>query len=226
MIALLLVAALLPAPAAKSASVGALLRQVKAEPADPEAPEWLWDAARLERDVHHRPRAAAALMRWLLSSYPESRPAARAQAALDWMVERDVDGDPSALTELLALADRGPEAADRYLERYPKAPDAAVLAMRASLADETDAALTRLARFSGDAEWGWLVRREVGRRQYLAGRYVDAWRTADAAADPAGRARATRVLAWRAAGGLAGLCLLALVVLMLRRRRRLKKRAT
>lgn len=182
-------------------------------PADAEAavdPEALWDAARVALDHDRDPAAAGALLRRLLAECPDSRPADRARATLARV---------ESLAEPVAVWALPAEAEADYLAAHPDAEVTPLIAIRHATTLPEPAALALLEAHRGDARWGWVVEREIGRRLYVEGHYVDAWQAARDAGD-AGRVTASlRMMAWRAAP-VVGVLLIALALWGLRRRRR------
>ncbi len=187
-----------------------------APPPAPEAPEALWDAARVALDHERDVAAAVPLLRRLIAVHPDSRPADRARATL---ARVEALGDAAAAWAL------PPADEDRFVAAHPAAGITPLVALRRSTALPEAEALALLRAHRGDGRWGWVVEREIGRRLYVEGRFVDAWRAADAAGD-AGRVRASlRMIAWRAAPGV-GVLLIAAGLWWVRRRRRRRRRAT
>ncbi len=162
--------------------------------------EALWDSARRARDIEHDPAAAAALMRRIVTEHPDSRPAERARAALEWLDARP----PAEAAELLAL--QGPDAREgRWLYRHRAADAAPLVAVRHALDLDPEPARALLDRHAHHPRWGYIVQRAIAQRLYTDGHYIDAWRAADTADDPGRRRAALRMMAWRTAAALAAL---------------------
>jgi len=196
MTALLMWAALLAAPGAQGETGF-----------DPTA---LWDAARVALDQQRDPAAARPLLQRIVDASPDSRPAERARATL---ARLDALGPAAAEAWALPPLD---EAA--FIAEHPASDIAPIVVIRRSIDLPEPEALALLEAHRGDRRWGWLVEREIGRRLYEEGRFIDAWRVADAAGDE-GRATASlRMIAWRAAPWL-GALFVALGLLWIRRRR-------
>lgn len=172
---------------------------------------FLWDAARVLLDRGRDPGAAVPILRRIVRDFPDSRPAERARAALGRV---EALGPSAAEVWALPAAD---EAA--FIDAHADAPLTPLVAIRHSTTLPEAAALALLTGHRHDRRWGWAVDREIGRRLYEEGRFIDAWRAADAAGD-AGRVRASlRMIAWRVAP-FAGVCAIAGALWWIRRRRR------
>lgn len=171
----------------------------------------LWDEARVLLDQRRDPDAARPLLERLVADFPDSRPAERARATLGRL---DALGPAAADAWALPLDE---EAA--FIAAHPEGELTPLVAIRHSTALPEDAALALLEAHRDHRRWGWAVEREIGRRLYVEGHFVDAWQAAEAAGD-AGRARASlRMMAWRAAP-FAGVLLIACGLWWVRRRRR------
>lgn len=197
-------------------AVPALLSLAEATPAHPLAAEMRWDAARLALDHLHDGARARPILSGLVADRPGTVIAERARARLAWL-----DAQGPAADSILGLPAALP-ALNAWLEAHAAHPLAPVMAVRAAAIEKGPAALERLAPYAGHPQWGWLVGREITRRLYYEGRYVDALQRA-ADDDVAGQRRALRMIVWRSACAL----LVALVGLLgwLWLRRRPRQRA-
>lgn len=183
----------------------------EAEPAVPADPLALWDAARTALDLRRDPATARPLLERLVAEFPDSRPADRAMATL---ARIDALGDAAAAAWALPREAEAAFVADR-----PDARLAPLVAIRHSTTLPEPEALALLERHRNNRRWGWAVDREIGRRLYEEGHFIDAWQAADAAGDT-GRVRASmRMIAWRAAP-FVGVLLIAVGLWWVRRRRR------
>ncbi len=179
----------------------------QAEPADPLA---LWDAARTALDLRRDPATARPLLERLVAEFPDSRPADRARATLAHI---DALGDAAAAAWALPR-----EAEAAFVDDRPDAPLTPLVAIRHSMTLPEPEALALLERYRDHRRWGWAVDREIGRRLYEEGHFIDAWQAADEAGD-GGRVRASvRMIAWRAAP-FVGVLLIAGALWWVRRRR-------
>lgn len=176
----------------------------------PEDPEALWDAARSALDLRRDVDAALPLLRRLIEAHPDSRPAERARATL----ARVEALGPAAAAWALPIEDEA-----RFLAAHPEAEVTPLVALRHSTALPEAEAMALLDHHRQDPRWGWVVDREIGRRLYVEGHFVDALQAAEAAGD-AGRVSASlRMIVWRAAP-VVGVLLIAAGLWWLRRRRR------
>lgn len=172
-------------------ALGLLLSPAPMTPPSPTPPDVLWDTARVALDHERDAARARPILERLAADHPDTPAGRRATATLKTLDELG----PAAPT-LWAMPE-GDEAA--FVERYPDGPVTALVALRHSTTLPEAQAIALLDRYQRDEAWGWVIDREIGRRLYVEGRYIDAWRAADAAGDEGRVTKSLRMIAWRAA---------------------------
>lgn len=173
-------------------------------------PVALWDEARVALDHDRDVARAVPLLERIIAQAPDSRPADRARATLATLRALGPATEAWALPEWREAT---------FVEVYRDAPITPLVAVRRSTGLDESAALAALEAHRGDRRWGWVVEREIGRRQFVEGHFVDAWQTADAAGDTGRVTASLRRIALRAAP-VVGVLAIALALWGVRRRRR------
>ncbi len=175
-------------------SAAALLDFVTRVPADPDAPDALWDAARLALDRLQDPALALHALDRLLAEYPDSRPATRARQRRTELEARGARSHPQALAAFLRLPDDA-AALRAFLVQYPDFPDANIVRLRlVRLEPEVAVGEATAEALLADPAVGWRAGRALADERYQKGDYAGAVSAAERVDDPAGAARARRML--------------------------------
>ncbi len=175
-------------------SAAPLLDFVTRVPADPDAPDALWDAARLALDRLQDPALALHALDRLLAEYPESRPAKRARQQRAELEARGARSHPEALAVFLRLPDDA-AALRAFLAQYPDFPEANTVRLRlVRLEPEISAGEATAEALMADPAVGWRAGRALADERYRAGDYAGAVAAAERVDDPAGASRARRML--------------------------------